>query len=113
MPRSSSRFCQVLRHRPGRRRLASPEDCGGAEHLGCRLAAHGAGFGKAYEGTVMSGTVYVPSIEEMAAAGGVSVALIIAALRNAQVWEVIGGGPGVDPRTLSAEGKAELHAQLG
>jgi transposase len=33
-------FCQVSRHRPGRRRLASPEDCGGAGHLGSRLSNH-------------------------------------------------------------------------
>src|SRR4051794_26016442 len=34
------RFCQVSRYRPGRRRLASPEDCGGAGHLGSRLSNH-------------------------------------------------------------------------
>ena len=33
-------FCQVSRHCPGRRRLASPEDCGGAGHLGSRLSNH-------------------------------------------------------------------------
>src|SRR4051794_41963308 len=33
-------FCQVSRHRPGRRRLASPEDCGGAGLLGSRLSNH-------------------------------------------------------------------------
>ena len=48
----------------------------------------------------------------MASANSVSVALIIAALRNASVWEVIGGGPIVDARTLSAESKAELHTAL-
>src|SRR3954454_11568146 len=29
-----------LAPRPGRRRLASPEDCGGAGHLGSRLSNH-------------------------------------------------------------------------
>lgn len=55
------------------------------------------------------------TIEAMAAAGGVSVLLILAALRNPAVWEVVGGGigGGIDPRTLSAEGKSELHTELG
>ena len=33
-------FCQVSRHRPGRRRLVSPENCGGAGHLGSRSSNH-------------------------------------------------------------------------
>lgn len=55
-----------------------------------------------------------PTIEAMAEAGGVSALLILAALRNSQIWEVVGGGPagGIDPRTLSAEAKAELHTSL-
>ena len=56
----------------------------------------------------------IPTLEALAAAGGVSVLLILAALRNPAIWEVIGGGPGgVDPRTISAEGKQELHSALG
>jgi hypothetical protein len=57
----------------------------------------------------------VPTLEALAAAGGVSVLTILAALRNPAIWEIVGGGPGggIDARTLSAEGKAELHAQLG
>jgi hypothetical protein len=45
----------------------------------------------------------------------VSVLLILAALRNPAIWEVIGGGigGGIDPRTISAEGKQELHSALG
>lgn len=56
-----------------------------------------------------------PTLEAMAAAGGVSALLILAALRNPAIWEVIGGGigGGIDPRTISAEGKAELHSSLG
>jgi hypothetical protein len=55
-----------------------------------------------------------PTLEALAQAGGVSVLLILAALRNAQIWEVVGGGPagGIDVRTLSAEGKAELRTSL-
>jgi hypothetical protein len=58
---------------------------------------------------------FFPTLEGLAAAGGVSVLIILAALRNAAIWEIVGGGPGggIDPRTFSAEGKAELHAQLG
>ena len=58
---------------------------------------------------------FFPTLEALAAAGGVSVLTIIAALRNAAIWEIVGGGPGggIDPRTLSSEGKAELHGQLG
>jgi hypothetical protein len=58
---------------------------------------------------------FIPSLEALAAAGGVSVLTILAALRNAAIWEIVGGGPGggIDARTFSAEGKAELHAQLG
>ena len=52
------------------------------------------------------------TIEGLASANNVSVALIIAALRNAAVWEVIGGWGTVDARTLSAESKAELHTAL-
>ena len=35
-------------------------------------------------------------------------------MRNAAIWEVIGGsiGGGVDPRTISAEAKEELHGAL-
>ena len=57
---------------------------------------------------------FIPTLEALASAGGVSVLLILAALRNPAIWEVIGGGPGagIDPRTISAEGKAELHASL-
>jgi hypothetical protein len=57
----------------------------------------------------------IPSLEALAAAGGVSVLLVLAALRNPAIWEVIGGGigGGIDPRTISAEGKQELHAALG
>jgi Glycosyltransferase Family 4 len=40
VPCSREGFCQVSRHRPGRRRLASPEDCGGAGHLGSRSSNH-------------------------------------------------------------------------
>ena len=56
----------------------------------------------------------IPTLEALASAGGVSVLLILAALRNPAIWEVIGGGigGGIDPRTLSAEGKQELHAAL-
>ncbi len=56
----------------------------------------------------------IPTLEAMAAAGGVSVALIVAALRNAAVWEVVGGGigGGIDARTISSEAKAELHSSL-
>jgi hypothetical protein len=55
-----------------------------------------------------------PTLEGLAAAGGVSVLLILAALRNAAIWEVIGGGigGGIDPRTLSTEAKSELHSAL-
>jgi hypothetical protein len=58
---------------------------------------------------------FIPTLEALAAAGGVSVLLILAALRNPAIWEVIGGGPGggIDPRTLTAEGKQELHSALG
>ena len=52
------------------------------------------------------------TLEGLASANNVSVALIIAAMRNAAVWEVIGGWGTVDPRTLSAESKAELHTAL-
>ncbi|HEV2189216.1 MAG TPA: hypothetical protein VGR70_18545 [Stellaceae bacterium] len=56
----------------------------------------------------------IPTLEALASASGVSVLLILAALRNAQIWEIVGGGPagGVDVRTLSAEGKAELRSSL-
>jgi hypothetical protein len=33
-------------------------------------------------------------------------------MRNASVWEVIGGGGILDARTLSAESKAELRTAL-
>jgi uncharacterized membrane protein len=52
------------------------------------------------------------TLEGLASANSVSVALIIAAMRNASVWEVIGGGGILDARTLSAESKAELHTAL-
>jgi hypothetical protein len=35
-----------------------------------------------------------PTLEALAAAGGLSVLLILAALRNPAIWEVVGGGPG-------------------
>jgi|SRR5690349_13425238 hypothetical protein len=55
-----------------------------------------------------------PTLEALAAAGGVSVLLILAALRNPAIWEVVGGGPGggIDPRTISAEARQELHSAL-
>lgn len=58
---------------------------------------------------------FFPTLEALAAAGGVSVLTILAALRNSAIWEIVGGGPGggIDARTFSAEGKAELHTQLG
>jgi hypothetical protein len=49
----------------------------------------------------------VATPQALAEATGLSLALILAAQRNAAIWDVI------DPRTISAEGKAELHAQLG
>ena len=52
------------------------------------------------------------TLEGLATANHVSVSLIIAALRNAAVWEVIGGWGQVDARTLSGESKAELHTAL-
>jgi uncharacterized membrane protein len=52
------------------------------------------------------------TLEGLASANSVSVALIIAAMRNASVWEVIGGGGILDARTLSAESKAELRTAL-
>jgi hypothetical protein len=56
----------------------------------------------------------IPTLEALASAGGVSVLLILAALRNAAIWEVVGGGiGGIDPRTISAEGRGELHSALG
>jgi hypothetical protein len=57
---------------------------------------------------------FFPTLEALASAGGVSVLLILAALRNAAIWEVVGGGigGGIDPRTLSAEAKSELHSAL-
>lgn len=64
----------------------------------------------------MSGTIVdQPTIERMAAVGGVTAAVIIAALRRSEVWEVVAGGPlgNIDSRLLSAEAKAELHSQLG
>jgi hypothetical protein len=57
--------------------------------------------------------VDVPTIPGLAVADGVAAALIIWAMRYPVIWEVIGNGPGVDPRMMSAEGKAELRAQLG
>jgi hypothetical protein len=56
----------------------------------------------------------IPTIEALASAGGVSALLILAALRNPAICEVIGGGigGGIDPRTVSAEAKAELHSSL-
>lgn len=52
------------------------------------------------------------TLEGLASANNVSVALIIAAMRNAAVWEVIGGWGAVDARTLSGEAKTELHSAL-
>lgn len=52
------------------------------------------------------------TLEGLATANNVSVSLIIAALRNAAVWEVIGGWGTVDARTLSGEAKTELHSAL-
>ncbi len=52
------------------------------------------------------------TIEGLAAANHTSVALIVAAMRNAAIWEVIGGWGHVDARTLSAETKTELHSAL-
>ena len=56
----------------------------------------------------------IPTLEALASAGGVSVLLILAALRNPAIWEVIGGGisGGIDPRTISAEGRNELRGAL-
>src|SRR4051794_28805375 len=57
---------------------------------------------------------FFPTLEALAAAGGVSVLLVLAALRNPAIWEVIGGGigGGIDPRTLSTEARSELHSAL-
>ena len=52
------------------------------------------------------------TLEGLMTANHVSFALILAALRNPAVWEVIGGGGPVDARTLSSESKAELHTAL-
>src|SRR6516225_4024115 len=37
---------------------------------------------------------FIPTIEALAAAGGVSALLILAAFRNPAIWEVVGGGIG-------------------
>jgi hypothetical protein len=56
---------------------------------------------------------FADTLEGLAIANNTSIALIIAALHNSAIWDVIGGGIGpVDPRTLSAETKAELHSSL-
>jgi hypothetical protein len=52
------------------------------------------------------------TLEGLATANHVSVALILAALRYPAIWEVIGGWGTVDARTLSSESKAELHTAL-
>ena len=36
---------------------------------------------------------FIPTLEALAGAGGVSVLTILAALRNAAIWEIVGGGP--------------------